>query len=287
MPRSSSRPSSTASHRRVGLPKSRCFSSAISDFIIEISLDFKKEWGLDGIVIAANGIGDYLVVIPDKFGEQILVLMHETAELKLFGNSIDDLLKNGPEDYFWSDDHLFKLDDDELIESETEENSENSADQIELRNEDDKLRIYLDDLIDDQRTEKSSELLIGLEKLIDGNDESHKVWALNKLSDIYLKGFGPIPKNMTLALDYNQRAIDLNSHKALSNRAACYFFGFGVEKNIEKALELATRANELSKANRFADILAAKEGGGMYDKLVDMIETELKKQGKVADKCEW
>jgi len=138
----------------------------------------------------------------------------------------------------------------------------------------------LDDLIDDQRTEKSSELLIGLEKLIDGSDESHKVWALNKLSDIYLKGFGPIPKNMMLALDYNQRAIDLNSHKALSNRAACYFFGFGVEKDIEKALELATRANELSKANRFADILATKEGGGMYDKLVDMIEAELKKQGK-------
>ncbi len=136
----------------------------------------------------------------------------------------------------------------------------------------------MDDLIDDQRTEKSSELLIGLEKLIDGSNESHKVWALNRLSDIYLKGFGSVPKNMTLALDYNQRAIDLNSHKALSNRAACYFFGFGVEKNIDKALELATRANELSKANRFADILATKEGGGMYDKLVEMIEAELKKQ---------
>ncbi len=251
-----------------------------SNFVLEISLDFKKEWGLDGIVFAANGIGDYLAVLPDKTGEQILVLLHETAELKLFGKNIELLLKNGPEDYFWSDDYIFKLGDEKLIERDTEENSENLTDQIELRDEDDKLRFYLDDLIDDQRTEQCSELLIGLEKLIDGGNESHKVWALNKLSDIYLKGFGPIPKNITLALDFNQRAIDLNSHTALSNRAACYFFGFGIEKNIKKALELATRANELSKANRFADILATKEGGGMYDKLVDMIETELKKQGE-------
>jgi hypothetical protein len=249
-----------------------------SNFIIEISLDFKKEWGLDGIVFAANGIGDYLVVLPDRFGEQILVMMHESAELKLFGNSIDDLLKNGPEDYFWSDDYIFKLDDDKLVGRNTEENSESPTDQIELRDEDDKLRSYLDDMIDDQRTEKSSELLTGLEKLIGSTNESNKVWALNKLSDIYLKGFGPIPKNMTMALDYNQRAIDLNSHKALSNRAACYFFGFGLDKDIEKAHEFATKANELSKANRFANILATKEGGGMYDKLVDMIEAELKKQ---------
>ena len=92
-----------------------------SNFIIEISLDFKKEWSLDGIVFAANGIGDYLVVLPDRFGEQILVLMHETTELKLFGNSIDDLLKNGSEDYFWSDDYIFKLDDDKMIESDTSE----------------------------------------------------------------------------------------------------------------------------------------------------------------------
>ena len=113
-----------------------------------------------------------------------------------------------------------------------------------------------------------------------GTDERNKIWALNKLSDIYLKGFGPIPKNMETALSYNQRAIDLNSHLALSNRAACYFFGLGMDKNIEKAFELATKANELSKANIFADILATKNGGGMYDKLVDMIEKELKKQIK-------
>ena len=102
-----------------------------------------------------------------SLANRYLVLLHETAELKLFGNSIDDLLKNGPEEYFWSDDYLFKLDDDKLVESEKEVNSENAMDQIELRDDDDKLRFYLDDLIDDQRTEKSSELLIGLEKLID------------------------------------------------------------------------------------------------------------------------
>jgi len=250
------------------------------NFIVEISLDFKKEWGLDGLVFATNGIGDYLAVLPDKFGDQILIVMHETAELKIFGNSIDHILKDGPDDYFWSDDYVFKLDDGRLIEYENEDKSENSTTEIDLRDDDDKLRLYLDDLIDDQRTEKTSDIVSGLEKLVDSSDVNNKVWALNKLSDIYLKGFGPIPTNITTALEYNQRAIDLDSHRALSNRAACYFFGLGVDKDIQKALELAIKANDLSKANRFAGIIATKDGGGMYDKLVNMIQAEFEKQAK-------
>ena len=50
-----------------------------------------------------------------------------------------------------------------------------------------------------------------------------------------------------------------------------------MHKDIYKALELAKRANDLSKTNQFADIFATKQGGGMYDKLVDMITTEIKK----------
>jgi hypothetical protein len=249
------------------------------NFIITSSENFKDEWGLDGLVFATNGIGDYLVVLPGEFGDLILVMMHEIAELKLFGQNIQDILQNGPVDYFWSDNYCYKLDDnDKLVKSENfNSNTPNNKYSENYFGDDYELRSQLDDLIDDQKTEKTSEILIGLEKLSDSKDESHKVWALNKLSDIYLKGFGAVPLDMTKALDYNQRAIDLNSHKAISNRAACYFFGLGMHKDIYKALELAKRANDLSKSNQFADIFATKQGGGMYDKLVDMITTEIKK----------
>jgi hypothetical protein len=241
------------------------------NFIIERSANFEKEWGLNGLVFAANGIGDYLVVLPLEFGDRIFVMMHETAEIKLFGEHILALIENGPENYLGSDNFIYKLDDDnKLIRGEIE-----SDEPGDFLGEDYQLRSYLDDLIDDHKTEKASDIIIGLEKLRTSEEESHKIWALNKLSDIYLKGFGPIPKNMTKALDYNQQAIDLNSHLALSNRAACYFFGLGIEKDIQKAFELATKANELSKANQFADLLATRKGGGMYDNLVDMIKAEI------------
>jgi len=249
------------------------------NFIITSSENFKAEWGLDGLVFATNGIGDYLVVLPDEFGDLIFVMMHEIAELKLFGQNILDISQNGPVDYFWSDNYCYKLDDnDKLVKSENfNPNTPNNKYSENYFGDDYELRSQLDDLIDDEKTEKTSEILIGLEKLSDSKDESHKVWALNKLSDIYLKGFGAVPPDMTKALDYNQRAVDLNSHKAISNRAACYFFGLGMPKDIYRALEMATRANELSKTNQFADVFATKQGGGMYDSLVDMITTEIKK----------
>jgi hypothetical protein len=253
-------------------------NDANDNFIIESSLNFKNEWGLDGLVFATNGIGDYLVVLPKELGDLILVMMHETAELKLFGKNIQDISQNGPVDYFWSDDYCYKLDDnDKLVKSENfNPNISSNKYSENYFGEDYELRSQLDDLIDDEKTEKISEILNGLERLSNSKDENHKVWAFNKLSDIYLRGFGPVPPDMTKALEYNQRAVDLNSHKAISNRAACYFFGLGMTKDINKALELATKANELSKTNQFADIFATKQGGGMYDKLVDMITTEIK-----------
>jgi len=150
-----------------------------------------------------------------------------------------------------------------------------------LFDEDYKLRHALDDLIDEQKTEQASEIIQGLEKLTTCDDVGHRAWALNKLSDIYLKGFGPVPRNPDKALEYNQQAMDLNSHKAFSNRAACYFAGMmGMQRDLHKALELAIKANELSKTNMFAEAFAEKEGGGLYDKLVALIKKEIKKEKK-------
>jgi hypothetical protein len=250
------------------------------NFIVSSTLDFQKEWNLKGLAFATNGIGDYLLLLPneggDGFQEKILVMMHEKAEIKLFADSLASLIELGPDDYYWSNEIYFKLDENNNLIKLTGENEDDTLD--DLYDENDKLRSELDDLIDDQATEKASDIILGLEKLSESKTETHRVWALNKLIDLYLRGFGPVPQNLEMALQYNQDAMDLNSHKAYSNRAACYFAGIGMERDLKKALAMATKANELSKSNYFADILAKKEGGGMYDGLIDMIKKEIKKK---------
>ncbi len=247
------------------------------NYIVKTSLHFKSEWGLDGLVFATNGIGDYLLVMPEELNDVILVMLHETAELKLFSKNIHDAVQNGPAGYSLTNNYFFKIDEHDVVvrsdnfdEVIAGEDADNFWEHYELRSK-------LDDLIDEEKTEQTSDILSGLEQLIEHADERNKEWALNKLSDIYFKGFGPIPPNIERALEYNQQAIDLGSFKALSNRAACYFFGIGIDKDIHKAFALATEANELSKANNFADILASKPGGGMYDDLVEMIEKEIRR----------
>ncbi|WP_276503693.1 SMI1/KNR4 family protein [Terrimonas pollutisoli] len=265
------------------------------NFIYTHSIDFENEWSRKGLVFATNGIGDYLVMLRDNdnmsFLPKVFVIMHETAEIKTFADNWNDLIEQGPEDYFWNDEFYLKIDDnDNVVEWKDYKKTPNKeyksvSDDIEdsdisndFFDDDYKLRSHLDDLIDYGKIELTSEIIQGLEKLADCNEQSHKVWALNKLSDIYFKGFGPIPADLSKALEYNQAAINLNSHKAYSNRAACYFFGLGLIKDLYKALEYATKANELSKSNSFADILATKKDGGMYDNLVDMIEKEIAKK---------
>lgn len=257
------------------------------NFICTHSADFHNEWGVKGFVFATNGIGDYLVILRDEhdkeFLPQVFVMMHETAELKVFAVNWNDLIKYGPDDYFWNDEFYLKLDENNKVIMWSENNIlsddiQNSNDEKDFFDDDYTLRSRLDDLIDEERTDLTSEIIQGLEQLTECKEESHKIWALNKLSDIYLKGFGTIPSDTSKALDYNQSAIDLNSHKAYSNRAACLFFGLGLTKDLNKALDYATKANELSKSNFFADIFATKEDGGMYDNLVDMINNEIAKQ---------
>lgn len=259
-----------------------------NNFITESTLDFRNEWKMQGLIFAANGLGDYLVLLPDEnggFQKKIFVIMHETAEIKLFAEDLQTLLSEGPEHYYYSDEYCYKIDDDDNVVPWREENAErgsrktNDVDSLrDFMDDEDELRSKIDDLIDDGVTDKASEILEGLEKLSTSEDEANKVWAINKLSDIYLKGFGPVPHNLEKALAYNQQAMDLNSHKAYSNRAMCYVAGIGMKKDLDKALELAIKANEISKSNRFASTMAGKAGGGMYEGLVILVRQEMKKK---------
>lgn len=258
-----------------------------NNFITESTLDFRNEWKMQGLVFATNGLGDYLVLLSDEYGgyqEKIFVIMHETAEIKLFAENMKTLVSEGPEYYYMSDEYCYKLDDDNTVipwseDDEKKRFRDEEAGRVDdSLDEADALRSKLDDLIDEGATDKASEILEGLEKLSEGDDEATKVWSINKLSDLYLRGFGPVPHNLEKALAYNQQAMDLNSHKAYSNRAACYFAGIGMERDLDKALELAMKANEISKSNFFASTMSGKDGGGMYEGLVIMIRQEMKKK---------
>jgi hypothetical protein len=254
------------------------------NFIVDLSKNFREEWKVDGVIFASNGIGDYLLFLPDQdepsLMPQVFVLLHETAEVKLFSSALATLLKKGPADYFYSDDCYMKLEDGELIYGD-ETLEEEDSDEAEALFEDDdyKLRWHLDELLDNERTDRANEIIDGLNKLI-GGESGYIGWAINRLSDIYFKGFGPIPRNIEKALEYNQMAINLGNPKAYSNRAACYFYGIGVDKDINKALELATKANELSKSNMFAETWTGKKDTGLYEDLVKMIQREVAKGKK-------
>ena len=257
-----------------------CFNTVLDEedenFILESSLFFEKQWKIKGIVIAQNYGGDELVLL-NHIGnhlEEIFVTIHETAEIKLFSKNINELIKNGPLDYYFDQNFVLKLDDDEnpiwnnnfLILSENE-----------ISISDRELKSKIDDLIDDLKFEKKLEIIQGLEKLTLSDEEDIKIWALNKLSELYLRGFGELQVDFNKAFVYNNKAINLNSYKAYASLAFCLMSGYGIEKNLKKSLEFAVKANELSKKNKYTKIVTENSNEGLYENLIKKIENEINK----------
>lgn len=255
-----------------------CFNTVLDEedenFILESSLFFEKQWKIKGIVIAQNYGGDELVLL-NHIGnhlEEIFVTIHETAEIKLFSKNINELLKNGPLDYYFDQNFVLKLDDDEnpiwnnnfLIISE----NDTSISDRELKSK-------IDDLIDDLKFEKKLEIIQGLEKLTLSDEEDIKIWALNKLSELYLRGFGELQVDFNKAFVYNNEAINLNSYKAYASLAFCLMSGYGIEKNLKKSLEFAVKANDLSKKNKYTKIVTENSNEGLYENLIKKIENEI------------
>lgn len=256
------------------------------NFIIDASKDFRKYWELNGIIIAHNGIGDYLLLLALESGELssvIYVMMHETAEIKLFSLDIGSAVKYGPEDYFWDTRVFYSRDADDgrtltqLLRDSAGEASPADAEDDEFYTLREK-KSAIDNLIDDEETGRLSEILEGLDELTNCNDKQVQAWAYYKLSDIYFKGFGPLPRNVEKAMQYGEQAVKLGNLQATANMAYCFFAGIGVEKDINKAYELAKHANEEYKKNVFIDIITGSKEKGPYEDLLKMIEKELKKK---------
>lgn len=257
-----------------------CFNTVLDEedenFILESSLFFEKQWKIKGIVIAQNYGGDELVLLNHNGNnlEEIFVTIHETAEIKLFSKNINELLKNGPLDYYFDQNFVLKLDDDE---NPIWNNNFSILSENDISISDRELKSKIDDLIDDLKFEKLLEIIQGLEKLTLSDEEDIKIWAFNKLSKLYLRGFGELQVDFNKAFIYNNEALNLNSYKAFASLAFCLMSGYGIEKNLKKSLELAVKANELSKKNKYTKIVTENSNEGLYENLIKKIESEINK----------
>ncbi len=239
---------------------------------------FRKEWGLDGFVLADNGMGDELVMLPvaedspspQALASTVFVMMHEVGELRLFALSPAELASSGDIYATDEDDCVYRLNDNGEVEKGPAygrmpgEPVERAPDPLDLKRE-------LDRLIDDNRFERAECLLEGLSSLArDGG--THAAWAEHKLSELYRHGFGPIPEDLEKMLAHNAEAVRLGNESALAHRAFFHFKGIGVEQNLELAEKLARDANK--RSTRFGV-------GGLFDDLVEMIQ-EARQKGSTS-----
>lgn len=75
-------------------------------------------------------------------------------------------------------------------------------------------------------------------------ESSKSVSALNDIGCMYMSGLGT-RKNMKMAVAYFIEASMKNNLFAMLNLAELYVYGYGVERNVEKARELYTKAFEM------------------------------------------
>lgn len=253
--------------------------SEYENFVIRWTRDFRNEFNLNYFVIADNGLGDYLLVSDSQVNEdkRLLIMLHEMGQIKVYANSLENALNSEIREYM-VEDWIYRINS----ESHTEINDNYEEGILSKDGQESdpeyELRFNLMNIYDEEETDRSSELLSGLEELLNSNEPIHKIWALRTLSKIYLKGFGPIPLNHSKAVSYLLRAVEENDYMAMADLAAAYFAGIGVERDLNKSLSLLEKANQLSKNNMFSDIISGDKSKGMFEELLEIIKKEIENQ---------
>lgn len=240
--------------------------------IVNATKGFRENWDHIPVVLFANdGCGDYLAVWPSRHQEQIFRLNYG-SELEFYANDIYAAY-NGHFNPANVDDYCkYAMNDEGKVEKIGILSIIQNFEAAEHTYVDEYLRkkSIVDDMIDNEETDKCQQILDILNELIQQPD--YAPWAWYKLSDLNLKGFGPLAVNIELALDYNLRAVELGHNPSLANRAWCYCAGIGVEKDIEKAYELIKKAN----GNTMRE--GEKEKDGLYYEMLLKIKSEYVKR---------
>lgn len=100
----------------------------------------------------------------------------------------------------------------------------------------------LADLLIDYFPEQIADAIRLLEEVIqDGEYEGH---ACLKLGRIYLRGQGGLDKDYLKARQWFEKGLSYNSRNCSMDLAYLYFYGLGVEKNLEQALAYVETAGD-------------------------------------------
>jgi hypothetical protein len=253
--------------------------------IVSMSNSFREQWKIPAIIFAYCGIGDYLAVWPGAGNEQtcerIFLLTTGSYKLEYYAPDIFSAYSGhfSPPDLESFNSYSLAENGEITVDSgfgisgnyQSSTTSAESGSEPYYIDEYDRKKSIVYDMIDNEETDKYEEILDILHELTRQPDYAPRAWY--KLAELYFKGFGPLAQNMELALEYNGKAVDLGHAKSMANRAWCYFSGFGLEKNIEKAYELIKAAND-------STLQGAKEKDGLYYEMLLQIKSEYLKQKK-------
>ena len=250
--------------------------------IVEKSLEFREEWGLNGVIIAHNGVGDDMVLLPNKkdpalMDEMLFVMWHEVAEIRILSWNIDEAVRHGLDEFIFRNDCVYALDEDGnlsegyelkrledpesyiqyLKDSQPAPESEDDTGQTEP---DPAMELHdqlqqAGDWIDEERTDKISEILSILQACVDEDSWSRRAHLF--LNRIYMRGFG-IPADPEKAIYHALKSAEEGNYNAMSDLSFYYLRGMGVKQNFQTSLYWMEKANEVSE--------------GMFDDKLELIQ---------------
>ncbi|OAV45156.1 tetratricopeptide repeat protein [Lewinella sp. 4G2] len=123
----------------------------------------------------------------------------------------------------------------------------------------------LADFIIDEQPEQIEEAIALLESLL--TNRWYQERALLKLSRIYMRGTGG-QQDYQKGIALVNKCVDLGNDNALADLAFYYFKGVGVTKDVKKAHQMLTQAEENA---------LSKTGVSVYKDFIDILEKELKR----------
>jgi TPR repeat protein len=93
----------------------------------------------------------------------------------------------------------------------------------------------------------------GMQLLTDAAEKQH-IDALNKLGNIYYRGHYGHKVDYSLSFKYYDEAVQLGDVDGCFYLGYMYSMGYGIEKNLQKAIEYYTRCDSASANNNLANI---------------------------------
>jgi hypothetical protein len=249
------------------------------DVVVSQSKAFRSEWKLLGVVIANDGLGDDLLLLPADGGRTLGVtlyaMMHGPAEIREVADTLADAERSERLDYLYGDTYEYRLDPDGTVvkfDLDAYTASLMGEDLAEPGSDasDDERKVWLGRSIDGGNHDDAERVLNGLLSLSEkAESQHHRAWAYLKLAELYSKGFGAVAADPELAAQYNQTAIDLGSIPALSMRSYWHVLGEILPRDLQRGYELMLAADQKYRVESGDSFLAP-----MLEALREQIEAE-------------